>query len=61
VSDSRPRELERRWRETPGVEDEAAYGLERVRVGDLEREKLKLATYLGDMAERSTPRPEESP
>ncbi len=38
MSDSKLRELERRWRETQAVEDEAAYLLERVRVGELEQE-----------------------
>jgi len=47
VTDSKLRELERRWKETGSVEDEARYLLERVRVGDLEREKLALAAYCG--------------
>lgn len=47
MSDSQLRELERRWRETGSVEDEARYLLERVRVGDLEQEKLELAAYCG--------------
>jgi len=47
VTDSKLRELERRWKETGSVEDEARYLLERVRVGDLEREKLELAAYCG--------------
>jgi len=33
VTDSKLRELERRWKETGSVEDEARYLLERVRVG----------------------------
>ena len=47
MSDSRLRELERRFRKTGAVEDEAAYLLERVRVGDLAQEKLELAAYCG--------------
>jgi len=47
VTDSKLRELERRWKETGSVEDEARYLLERVRVGDLERERLELAAYCG--------------
>jgi hypothetical protein len=47
VSDARLRELERRWLETQAVQDEAAYLLERVRVGDLERENLALAAMFG--------------
>jgi hypothetical protein len=47
VSDARLRELERRWKETNSPDDEAAYLLERVRVGDLTRERLELAAYCG--------------
>ena len=47
MSDQRLRELERRWRETGSVEDEAAYLRERVRVGDLTQERLELAAYCG--------------
>ena len=47
VSDQRLRELERKWRETGSVEDEAAYLRERVRVGDLTQERLELAAYCG--------------
>jgi len=52
VTDSKLRELERRWKESGSVEDEAAYLLERVRVGDLEQEKLELAAYFGHEAAR---------
>ena len=38
MSDSNLRGLERRWRETGSVDDEAAYLRERVRVGDLTQE-----------------------
>ena len=47
MSDSKLRELERRWRETQSVEDEAAYLRERVRVGDLTQERLELAARTG--------------
>ncbi|MDC3379548.1 hypothetical protein OAX78_04635 [Planctomycetota bacterium] len=42
MSDGRLRELERRWKETRAVEDEAAYLLERVRVG----KSLSWDTYI---------------
>jgi hypothetical protein len=45
VGDTKLRELERRWRETAAVDDEAAYLQERVRMGDLARERLELAAY----------------
>jgi hypothetical protein len=55
MSDAKLRELERRWKETGTVEDEAAYLLERVRVGDLSRERLELAAYCGhEGARRAT-------
>lgn len=47
MTDERLRELERRWKETGSVEDEAAYLLEQVRVGHLDQEKLELAAYCG--------------
>ena len=46
VSDLHLRELEAAWRASGSVEDEAAYLRERVRVGDLSEERLKLAEYL---------------
>lgn len=46
MGDEKLRELERRWRESGTVEDEAAYLLERVRVGDLTQERLELAAHL---------------
>ena len=55
MSDQRLRELERRWKETNSPDDEAAYLLERVRVGDLPRERLELAAYCGhEGARRAT-------
>jgi AcrR family transcriptional regulator len=50
VSDERLRELERRWQETGAVGDEIALLRERVKVGDLEPEKLDLAAWLGNEA-----------
>lgn len=47
MSDQKLRELERRWKETGSPEDEATWLLERVRVGDLTRERLELAAYCG--------------
>ncbi len=47
MSDEKLRELERRFKETGSVEDEAAWLVERVRVGDLTQERLELAAYLG--------------
>tara|TARA_R110002072_G_scaffold47901_1_gene131238 strand:- start:2189 stop:2989 length:801 start_codon:yes stop_codon:yes gene_type:complete len=45
MSDEKLRELERRWKETGAVEDEAAFLLERVRAGELTQERLELAAY----------------
>jgi hypothetical protein len=64
MSDQKLRELERRWKETGSTEDEAAYLLERVRVGDLTRERLELAAYCGHEGARKatsaqTPAPVE--
>jgi hypothetical protein len=47
MGDEKLRDLERRWRQTGSVGDEAAYLLERVRVGDLLPTKLELAAYCG--------------
>jgi hypothetical protein len=47
MSDERLREAERRWKESGSVEEEARYLLERVRVGDLTRDRLEFAAYLG--------------
>lgn len=55
MSDATLRELERRWKATGSVEDEAAFLLERVRVGDLTRERLELAAHCGhEAASRAT-------
>lgn len=47
MSDERLRTLERRWRETGSPHDEAAWLSERVRVGALDVERLRLAAALG--------------
>ena len=47
MSDSRLRTLERRWKETGAAEDEAAYLIERMRVGGLSQERLLIAAQLG--------------
>ena len=47
MSDEKLRELERRWKETGGVEDEAAFLLERVRTGELTQERVAYAAALG--------------
>lgn len=52
MSDARVRELERRWRETGAVADEASHLLERLRVGGLPRERLELAASCGHEAAR---------
>ena len=61
MSDSKLRELERRWRETKSVEDEAAYLRERVRVGDLTQERLELAAYCGHEGARRAAEADRSP
>lgn len=47
MSDARLRVLERRWRETGVVADEAAWIIERLRVGDVIRERVRAAAILG--------------
>lgn len=47
MSDARLRELERRWRETQALADEAAYLQERRRVGELSQDHLELAALCG--------------
>ncbi len=50
MSDVRLRELERRFKESGSLEDEAAWLLERVRVGRLDPTKLELAAHVGHPA-----------
>lgn len=52
MADSRLRDLERRFRETGAVADEGAYLAERVRAGDLDRDRLVLAAYCEHPAAR---------
>tara|TARA_R110002072_G_scaffold59265_5_gene151001 strand:- start:639 stop:1361 length:723 start_codon:yes stop_codon:yes gene_type:complete len=47
VSDNHLRELEATWRASASVEDEAAYLVERVRVGELKQSRLELTASLG--------------
>ena len=59
MGDADLRELERRFRETGSVEDEAAYLLERVRVGELDPARLRIASDLSvsGVGPTSTPTP----
>jgi len=50
VSDGTLRELERKFRETGSVEDEAAWLRARVQTGDLEQERLEFAAQCGHAA-----------
>lgn len=50
MSDARLRDLERRWRDTRAVSDEAAYLVERLRAGDLDPERLRVAARCGHPA-----------
>jgi hypothetical protein len=47
MPDERLRELERRWRESGAIDDEAAYLRQRVKVGELSPESVELAAFLG--------------
>jgi hypothetical protein len=50
MTDATVRELERRWRETGAVQDEARFLLETVRAGELTRARLALAACVGHPA-----------
>lgn len=50
MTDMRLLELQRRWKETGSVEDEAAYLLHRVRIGEFERTRLEAAAAFGHPA-----------
>lgn len=52
MSDTKLREAERRWKEAGSTESEAAFLLERVRVGNLACERLEVAAYCGQEAAR---------
>lgn len=53
MSDSHLRDLERRFKETGAVEDEALHLGGRVRAGELSQERLQLAAFLGHAAARA--------
>lgn len=48
MTDSRLRELERRWKETGAAEDEAAFFRERWRTGELTRALEQLGDEIGE-------------
>jgi hypothetical protein len=52
MSDESLRELERRWKETRSVQDEARFLAERVRSGDLGAGRIRAAAYAGHAAAR---------
>lgn len=54
MSDTVLRDLERRWRQTRSVDDEAAYLLGRVRAGAVSQQRLDLAAYCGHPAYASS-------
>ncbi len=54
MSDARLRELERLWKETGSPDDEAAYLLARVRVGNLDSVRAMLARGFAHDALRPT-------
>lgn len=58
MSDARLRQLEQRWKETGSAEDEAAYLVERLRHGQIEKSRLQLLAYCGDEAARLALGPE---
>ena len=66
MTDSHLRELERRFRASGSVEDEAAWLRARVQAGELEQSKLELAAYCGHapaircLSEKELPRPPSS-
>ena len=55
MTDSHLRELERRFRASASVEDEAAWLRARVQAGELSQERLELAAYLGHPAAGAPP------
>lgn len=60
MADERLRALERAWKESGSVADEAAYLRERVRVGDLMQERLELAAYCMHQGARAALGPESA-
>lgn len=53
MSDTKLRDLEKRWKESHSDADEAAYLRERHRVGDLSEERLQLAAACGHAASQA--------
>ncbi len=47
MSDTALRELERRWKESGSLADEAAFLAARMRRGELDRERLEVAAWAG--------------
>ena len=54
MTDTRLRNLERRFQATGSVQDEAAWITERLRVGELARDQVELAAWLGHAAALTT-------
>lgn len=52
VADERLRELERRWKEGGGLDAHVQLLAARVRAGELVKERVRLAAFLGDAAAR---------
>jgi hypothetical protein len=61
VSDEKLRELERRFRQTGSVEDEASWLRERVRVGELTQERVRRASALSPACRLALELPESQP
>lgn len=53
MSDSKLRELERRWQETRAIDDEVALHRERLRVGEISPERLAVAACCGSTAAKA--------
>jgi hypothetical protein len=60
MADSNLRSLERAFRASGSVEDEAAWLRARIQAGDLEQSKLGLAAYCGSEAARTLSPPDEA-
>jgi hypothetical protein len=52
MSDTRLRELERRWKESGAIDDELAYVKERMRTGGLDQRRVELAAWCGHEASK---------
>lgn len=53
MGDEQQRALERRWKETGSIQDEAAYLQAQLRAGELERERVQWAAALGHAAAKA--------